>query len=97
MRRRLALAIAGVATAAIVLFALPLAAVLHRSHNDEELLGLQRDTVAATRAIDVAAGRGDPIELPSGEDELVVYGRRGRLLAGRGPAHATEARALHSS
>ena len=49
MKRRLVLAIAGVAGCAVLLFALPLAVVLQRSYRDEELLRLQRDTDAATR------------------------------------------------
>lgn len=88
MRRRLVIAIAGVASAAIVLFALPLAVVLERSHRDEELLRLQRDTVAATRQIDLGTGRGDPIELPETSDALVAYDRAGRRVAGTGPAVA---------
>ena len=85
MRRRLVIAIAAVATTAIVLFAIPLALVLQRSYRDEDLLRLQRDTVAATRAIDVS-GKGDPIELPPSRDTLTVYDRRARRVAGSGPA-----------
>ena len=46
MRRRLILAIVGVATAAVLLFAAPLAVVLRNSYRDEELVRLQRDTLA---------------------------------------------------
>ncbi|MCW2952899.1 MAG: two-component system histidine kinase, partial [Conexibacter sp.] len=81
------LAIAGVAAAAVVLFALPLGIVLNRAYRDEELLRLQRDTVAATRAIDVSSTR-DPIELPPSRDALAVYDLRGRRLAGSGPPQA---------
>lgn len=88
MRRRLALTIAGVAGAAIVLFALPLGVALHRSYLDEELLRLQRDTVAATRQIDVGATSDDPIELPRGGDRLTVYDAGGRRLAGTGAPRA---------
>jgi signal transduction histidine kinase len=88
MRRRLILAIAGVAAAAVVLFAVPLALVLQRNYRDEDLLRLQRDTVAATRGIDVAPHGGDPIELPPTRDALAVYDRAGRRVAGRGPAIA---------
>ena len=77
------LAIAGVATVAVVLFAVPLAIVLERAYLDEELLRLQRDTVAATRGVDVATTPGDPIELPD-EAELAVYDMDGRRVAGRG-------------
>jgi signal transduction histidine kinase len=84
VRRRLALAIAGVAAAAVVLFAAPLAISLRQVYRDEDLLRLDRDAVAATRRIDVSAGRGDPIELPRRNDRSAVYGKTGRLLAGRG-------------
>lgn len=87
MRRRLVLAIAAVAAAAIVLFAVPLALVLGRSYRDEELLRLQRDTIAATRSIDVGGG-GDRIELPPSADSLTVYDRTGRRQVGPGSPHA---------
>lgn len=91
MRRRLVAAIAAVATLAVVLFAVPLGLVLQRAYRDEELLRLQRDTVAATREIDVAPASHDPIELPASADELAVYDQRGRRVAGRGgPATADD-------
>lgn len=85
MRRRLVIAIAGVAVAAVVLLAVPLGLVLAHSYRQEELLRLQSDTVAATRSIDVGPGRSDPVELPPSSDRLAVYDRSGGLLAGRGP------------
>jgi signal transduction histidine kinase len=88
MRRRLVLAIAGVAAAAVVLFAVPLGLVLQRSYRDEDLLRLQRDAIAATRSIDLTAQSGDPVELPRSRDALAVYDRSGRRVAGRGPASA---------
>ena len=89
MRRRLVLAIAGVATASIVVLALPLALVLQTSHRDEELLRLARDTVAATRMIDLSATPADdPVELPAVGARLTVYGVSGRRAAGIGPARA---------
>jgi signal transduction histidine kinase len=95
MRRRLVLAIAGVAAAAIVLFAVPLGVVLDRSYRDEELLRLQRDTIAATRAIDVGEA-GDPVELPPSRDVLAVYDRAARRIAGAGAADATVREALRT-
>jgi signal transduction histidine kinase len=95
MRRRLTFAIAGVAAAAIVLFAVPLAVVLQRSYRDEELVRLQRDTIAATRAIDVG-NAGDPVELPPSRDMLAVYDRGGRRIAGTGPADVTVQEALRT-
>ena len=89
MRRRLIAAIAGVAAAAVVLLALPLGIVLSRTYRDQELLRLQRDTVAATRAIDLGVQRGDQIELPRSSDALAVYDRAGRRVAGRRPAAAS--------
>ncbi len=88
MRRRLVAAIAGVAAVAVVLFAVPLALLLGRTYRDEELLRLQRDTVAATREIDLGSQPADRIELPRTADHLAVYDRAGRRVAGRGPTRA---------
>jgi len=87
VRRRLILSIAAVAAVAVVLFAVPLALVVGAKYRGEELLRLQRDTVAATRATDLGAG-GDPVELPRTSDRLAVYDLAGRRHAGRGPARA---------
>jgi signal transduction histidine kinase len=91
VKRRLALAIAGVASCAVALFALPLAVVLQRSYRDEELLRLQRDTVAATRGIDLTGSRTDQVELPGSTDHLAIYDTAGSRRAGRGPARADAA------
>jgi signal transduction histidine kinase len=88
MRRRLVIAIVAVAAGAVVLFAVPLAAVLERSYRDEDLLRLQRDTIASTRAVDLSGQPSDPIELPASSDKLAVYDRAGRRVAGNGPASA---------
>ncbi|MEA2297806.1 MAG: hypothetical protein QOF77_742 [Solirubrobacteraceae bacterium] len=88
MKRRLVLAIAGVAACAVALFALPLGVALERGYRSEELLRLQRDTVAATRAVDLTAGAHDRVELPTSSDQLAIYGVAGSLIAGRGPASA---------
>jgi signal transduction histidine kinase len=85
VRRRLVVAIAAVAAVAVLLLAVPLGIVLGRHYRDEELLRLQRDTVAVTREIDVPAKTGDRVELPRSADALTVYDRAGRRLAGRGP------------
>jgi signal transduction histidine kinase len=85
------MAIAGVAALAVVLFAVPLALVLQRTYRDEELLRLQRDTVAATREIDLGVGPRDPIELPPEAGRLAVYAPDGRRVAGSGgPARADD-------
>jgi len=90
VRRRLVLAIALVAAASVALFGLPLAVLVQRVYTDEDLLRLQRDTVAATRRVDVAPTGADPVELPRSADALAVYDRGGRRIAGRGPARADE-------
>jgi signal transduction histidine kinase len=82
------LAIAAVAAAAVVLFVIPLGIVLQRTYRDDELLRLQRDTIASTRAVDLGAGNGDPVELPRSRDALAVYDLAGRRIAGRGPGVA---------
>jgi signal transduction histidine kinase len=84
MRARLIAAIAGVAAAAVMLLAIPLALVLQNNYRDDELLRLQRDTVAATREIDLTSNR-DPIEVPPSSDTLAVYNRAGERVAGHGP------------
>jgi signal transduction histidine kinase len=88
VRRRLVVAIAGVAAVAVLLLAVPLGTVLSNHYRDEELLRLQRDTVAATREIDVSNRAGDRIELPPSGDTLGVYDRTGERLGGRGPLRA---------
>jgi signal transduction histidine kinase len=88
VRRRLVFAIAGVASAAVALFAVPLALVLAQSYRDREQLRLQRDTVAATREVDLSRASGDPVEVPPSRDQLAVYDRAGRRVAGHGPARA---------
>ena len=88
MRRRLVLAIAGVAAASVVLFAVPLALVLDQNYRDDEQLRLQRDAVGETRQIDVSGGVGDAVELPPNTDRLTVYDRSGSRITGPGPATA---------
>jgi len=57
--------------------------VLQRGYRDEELLRLQRDTVAAARSIDLSRSTTDTVELPAGKDRIAVYGSRGTRVAGR--------------
>jgi len=90
VKRRLVLAIAGVAGGAVLLFALPLAVVLQRSYRDEELLRLQRDTDAATRGIDLSTSSPDRIELPSFTGEIGIYTPNGSRVRGAGPRIADQ-------
>jgi len=82
------LAIAGVAAVAVLLLAVPLGIVLSNHYRDEELLRLQRDTVTATRTIDVPTVSGDRVELPGGSGVQAVYDRTGRRVAGGGAPRA---------
>jgi signal transduction histidine kinase len=91
MRRRLVVAIATVAAVAVLVLAVPLGIVLSNHYRDEELLRLQRDTVAATREIDVPTTSADRVELPRSADRLTVYDRNGRPLAGPGSRPAPPA------
>lgn len=89
MRQRLVASIAAVAAVAVLLLALPLGVVLQRSYRDQERFQLQRDTVAATRAVDLSSfARGDQVELPRSRGELAVYDSRGDRVAGAGPPRA---------
>jgi len=96
VRRRLVLAIAGVTAGAIILFGIPLALVLQRTYRDEELVRLQRDTVAATRNIDLPPSARDQLELPRFSGQVGIYSLSNRLVAGTGPLRgdATVARTI---
>jgi signal transduction histidine kinase len=99
MRRRLVLAIVGVAAGAVALFGVPLALVLDNAYRGDALLRLQRDAVAVTRSVDLSGPAGDPVELPAVTGvQLSVYDRSTRRLAGDGPsrADATVAAALRT-
>jgi signal transduction histidine kinase len=84
MRRRLVYVVAGVASVALVLLAVPLGIALKHSYRDDELLRLQRDTVASTRAIDLGGRASDPLELPASGDSLTVYDDSGKVVAANG-------------
>lgn len=88
MRSRLVLAIVGVAAAAVIALALPLAIGAQRLYREDEVLALERDATAAARAFDAQAQRGDPVEFPTSSDQLAAYDRSGHLLGGSGPARA---------
>jgi signal transduction histidine kinase len=94
MRRRVTIAIVAVAAGTLALFALPLAVVLRGDYRDQELLRLQRDTVAAARQIDLGTSSRDRVELPTGPDRLAVYDAAGRRVAGRSTAGPARADAL---
>ena len=86
MKGRLVWAIAAVAATAVILFGIPLAIVLQRTYRDEEVLRLQRDTIAATRSIDTGAASNDRPELPQFAGQVALYGEALGRIAGSGPA-----------
>src|SRR4051794_10935346 len=88
MRRRIVFAIVGVAAAAVLALALPLAIGAERLYREDELLSLERDATAAARGFDARAKPGDPIEFAPSSDELAAYNRSGALLGGTGPRSA---------
>lgn len=88
MKGRLIWAIAAVAATAVILFGIPLAIGLQQTYRDEEVLRLQRDTIAATRSIDTGATSGDRPELPHFAGQVALYGEALGRIAGSGPARA---------
>ncbi len=99
MRRRLVAAIAGIAAVAVVVLRRPARrSCSPRSYRDEALLRLQRDTIAATRAIDLArpvAGPRRAAARPATRSPSTTP--PGGALAGRGPADAPTRRRGHGA
>lgn len=88
MKSRLIWAIAAVAATAVILFGIPLAIVLQQTYRDDEVLRLQRDTIAVTRSIDPGAASNDRPELPHFAGQIGLYGPALGRIVGSGPAHA---------
>ena len=82
------LAIVGVAAAAVLALALPLALGAERLYHEDELLSLERDAAAAARGFDARAEPGDPVEFSPSSDQVAAYDRAGELIGGNGPARA---------
>jgi signal transduction histidine kinase len=82
-------AIVGVAAAAVVLFALPLAVAMQRLYRDEAVVSLERDATRISAAVpDDIAIRPKPVPLitrVSRRLSVGVYTLNGRRVAGRGP------------
>ncbi len=64
MRRRILIAIVGVAATAVFLLALPLGIAVQRLYREDEVLKLERNATAASRDFDPSANPGDPVEFP---------------------------------
>ncbi len=91
MRRRILVAIVGVAAGAVFLLALPLGIAVQRLYRDDEVLRLERTATAQARSFDAAAGINDPVEfgdLTQGGDQLAAYSLSGARLGGDGPVTA---------
>ncbi|MDQ6875616.1 MAG: sensor histidine kinase, partial [Actinomycetota bacterium] len=99
LRRRIDSGIIGVATLAVLLFALPLAVAVAQLDRGRELAELERDaTRTAALVPDNPIGSGPALKLPGtpGEDNLIgVYTPAGDLSAGRGPKRSRVAGAAH--
>lgn len=92
LRHRVLFAIVGVAAAAVVLFAIPLAIALQRLYRDEAVASLERDATRISAAVpDSIATRPRPVPLAARMSRHLtvgVYTLDGRRVAGRGPAHS---------
>ncbi|GLY73480.1 sensor histidine kinase [Actinoallomurus iriomotensis] len=92
LRRRVLVAIVGVAAAAVVLFALPLAVVLQRLYRDEAVVSLERDATRISAEVPDSIAR-DPRPVPivtrmSRRLTVGVYTLDGRRVTGRGPDYS---------
>ena len=91
MRRRILIAIVGVAAGAVFLLALPLGIAVQRLYREDEVLKLERNATAAARGFDPSAAVGDPVEFPAdavSTDEIAAYSITGERLGGDGPSRA---------
>lgn len=91
MRRRVLVAIVGVAALAVVLFAIPLALAVQRLDRDEAIVALERDATRISAAVpDSIATRPVPVRLPTGMSSsrlrMGIYRLTGQRVAGTGPA-----------
>ncbi|MCU1497626.1 MAG: hypothetical protein JWM47_1579 [Acidimicrobiales bacterium] len=87
MRRRLTIAILGVAALAVLLFGLPLGIGAQRLVDEQAALRLERRAVLASRQVPTDFARAaDPVELPPSHGVAYgLYDRRGHRVAGIGP------------
>lgn len=90
LRRRVLVAIVGVAALAVVLLAIPLAVALQRLYRDEAIVALERDATRVSAAVpDSIARHPKPVPLPTGMSRQLrigIYTLGGRKVTGRGPA-----------
>jgi signal transduction histidine kinase len=89
LRRRVLVAIVGVAASAVVLFAIPLGVALQRLYRDEAIASLERDATRISAVVPDTIAR-DPRPVPlvtrmSRRLSVGVYTLDGRRVTGRGP------------
>jgi signal transduction histidine kinase len=92
LRRRVLIAIVGVAASAVVLFAIPLAVALQQLYRDEAVVSLERDATRISAAVpDSIAGHPKPVPLVTRMSKRLsvgVYTLDGRRVTGRGPRYS---------
>jgi signal transduction histidine kinase len=95
LRRRLLVALVGIATLATVLFALPLAVVVRRLDHSEAVTSLERDAVRIAAVVPGSAA--GPVPRPPGLPAGLTVGVyvRGRRVAGAGPSVSRVAAAAY--
>lgn len=89
LRRRVLVAIVGVAALAVVLFAIPLAIALQRLYREEAVVALERDATRVSATVpDSIARHPRPVPLPTGISPRLsvgIYTLDGTRVTGRGP------------
>lgn len=88
MRRRILTVALSAAVLAVVLLGVPLGFAIHRNAVIQERGELERAALEAAVVVSPTYLTGDPVELPAGDSdqELGLYDRSGRRVAGAGPA-----------
>lgn len=89
MRRRILLAIVGVAAVAVLVFAIPLGATVRSLTIKDELNELERAAERVGRAVEpesVSTNAGKALQFADREFTTGVYDSAGRRVSGRGPA-----------
>ena len=89
MRRRILVAIIGVAAVAVLVFAVPLGATVRNLTIQDDLNEIERAAEHVGRAVepeDVDASSASALRLASSEFTIGIYDQRGRRVTGRGPA-----------
>jgi signal transduction histidine kinase len=96
LRRRVLVAIVGVAALAVVLFAIPLGIALQRLYRDETIVSLERDATRISATVpDNIATHPKSVPLPTGMSSRLsvgIYTLDGRRVTGRGPQRSRVAR-----